>query len=46
MPRRKSRTQSKGHHELPSHKRDWLLVSVAVIVMIIFFILVFSRFAY
>lgn len=39
MPKRKKR------HELPPHKRDWFLVSIVIIVMIIFFTLVFARYA-
>ena len=42
MPRRSRKSK---HHELPAHKRDWFLTSLVIIVMIIFFVLLFGRFA-
>lgn len=38
--------KKKRHRELPSHKKDWFLISAVIVVMIIFFILLFSRFSY
>lgn len=35
--------KSAKRRELPSHKRDWFLVSIVIIVMIIFFTLVFGN---